>query len=53
MKCPGRKTLVEQDHVGWSVDDEEYDRIGVEITCVGCDKVFFVSVQQDDFVSVG
>lgn len=49
MNCPECKALIKQEHVGWSMDDEEYDYIEITIEC-GCGKEFFTRIHQEDFV---
>lgn len=49
MNCPECKALIEQDHVGWSMDDEN-DFIEIDVECVECGKDFFSRIHQKDLI---
>jgi len=49
MNCPECKSLIKQEHVGWSMD-EEYDYIEVDVECDECGKNFFTRIMPKDLV---
>ena len=50
MKCPECKSLIKQENVGWSMD-EEYDYIEIDVECDECGKEFFDRIMPHDLVS--
>ena len=50
MNCPECKALIKQENVGWSMDDEEYDYIEVDVECTVCDKEFFSRIHEKDLI---
>ena len=49
MKCPKCRSLIKQEYVGWSMDDEN-DFIEVDVECNECGKEFFSRIKSEDLI---
>ena len=47
MKCPECNSLIKDENIGWSMDNE-YDYIQIDVECENCGGNFFIRIMPYD-----